>query len=342
MPLLLLLLLLPAPAGAHAIGSSVAELHQRGPDVTLALGLHEGEAAAFVWLDADRDGAVGAAELAAAAPSLAEAVFGPIGLSVEAGTCVRGGARVEGEPGEGVRIEATFRCPAAPAPTLSLALGHLASLPSGHRVIGRAVLDGVERAFLADASQQGVQLRGPERAFGPFVRLGVEHILGGFDHLLFLAALLLVVRSLREAATIVTAFTLAHSLTLAAASLGLVSLPARLVEATIAASIVFVAAENVLAKRPRARPLVTFAFGLVHGFGFARVLQELGLSGRAALLPLFGFNLGVELGQLCVVALVVPPLLWLQRRQSYDARWRPVGSALVAAAGAYWLVERLT
>lgn len=343
MPLLLLLALLlsPASARAHAIGASFVELQQQGPDVTLALGLHLGEAALFAPLDADGDGLVTEGELAAAGPTLAEALLADVGLAVEAGTCQRTTTRVAGEPGEGVRVEAGFRCPSPPAPTLSLALGHLARLPGGHQAIGRAVLEGRERAFVADASQQGVQLKGEERGVLRFVLLGIEHILGGFDHLLFLAALLLVVRSLREAATIVTGFTIAHSITLGAAALGLVSLDPRIVEATIAASIVFVAAENLLSSRPRVRPLVTFAFGLVHGFGFARVLADLGLSGRAALLPLLGFNLGVEVGQLGVVALVVPPLLWLRRRPVYDARLLPLGSASIAAAGAYWLVERL-
>ena len=141
--------------------------------------------------------------------------------------------------------------------------------------------------------------------------LGVEHILGGVDHLLFVLALLLIVRGGRRILLTVTAFTVAHSITLVAATLGWVRVPGPPVEAMIALSIVFVAAEIVqgLRGRPgltaRAPWLVAFSFGLLHGFGFAGALAEVGLPQNAIPIALFAFNVGVELGQLIFVALVL-------------------------------------
>jgi hypothetical protein len=152
-----------------------------------------------------------------------------------------------------------------------------------------------------------------------YLRLGIEHIFTGYDHLAFLFGLLVVAglgslrAGLRSVAGIVTAFTVAHSLTLIAAGLGWVRLPPRVVEPAIALSIAYVAVENLVVPRPRGRWLLTFGFGLVHGFGFASVLREIGLPPRGLVLSLVSFNLGVEIGQLAVVALVAPALHLLGR-----------------------------
>ncbi len=173
--------------------------------------------------------------------------------------------------------------------------------------------------------------------------LGVEHILEGFDHLLFLAGLLLACHRARAMLAIVTAFTLAHSLTLGLAALDVVSLPATLVEPLIAASIVFVGVENLLRREPPPlRAALCFAFGLVHGFGFAGALRELGLgqAGAPIALPLFGFNLGVEAGQLLVVGVLLPLLLLVRQKPQLSRLLLPAASLAVTAAGAYWLVDR--
>ena len=152
-----------------------------------------------------------------------------------------------------------------------------------------------------------------------YLRLGIEHILGGVDHLLFVLALVILVREWRRVAITVTAFTIAHSITLAAATLGYVHVPAQPVEATIALSIVLVAVEIVNARRGRPSLtarwpwLVAFAFGLLHGFGFAGALSEVGLPQHAIPLALLFFNLGVEVGQLAFVALVIALAWWLPR-----------------------------
>jgi hydrogenase/urease accessory protein HupE len=185
-----------------------------------------------------------------------------------------------------------------------------------------------------------------------FVVSGVEHILIGPDHLLFLLGLLLLGGSLWRLATIVTAFTLGHSVTLSMAALDLVRVSPALVEPAIALSIVVVGVDNLLVRRRSAldpqstsfdlRPWLAVAFGLIHGFGFAAVLREVGLPPGALGWSLAAFNVGVELGQLAVVAVAVALLAAVRR---YDVIWAErivvVGSVGVIAAGLYWFAERV-
>jgi len=190
-----------------------------------------------------------------------------------------------------------------------------------------------------------------------YLRLGTAHILSGADHLAFLAALLLAAavrgrRPARPATTrqaigatlgIVSAFTVAHSITLAAQVLHPGLVPTRWVEPAIAFSVAFVAAENLLPRAPRGRWALVFGFGLVHGLGFASALREIGLPRRGLVLSLVSFNLGVELGQLLVVALALPILVAAARRDParYE-RWGLRGlSGAIALAGAVWLVARV-
>lgn len=197
----------------------------------------------------------------------------------------------------------------------------------------------------SEAGAGTVEADAPRTDWTGFFKLGVEHILVGYDHLLYLAALVLGCVRFRAIMAIITAFTLAHSLTLAAAALGWVSPPSALVEQVIAASIVFVAVENLFlrGREPRLRQGVAFAFGLVHGFGFAGVLAGLGVGGGtgAVLAPLLAFNLGVEAGQLFVIALVLPLLLWARRSPAFVAYGQPAASLSVAAVGLFWLIGRL-
>ena len=176
---------------------------------------------------------------------------------------------------------------------------------------------------------------------GTYVRMGIEHIWGGLDHLLFVLALLLNVRTWKHVLAAVTAFTAGHSVTLVLSALELASLSPLIVEPLIALSIVYVAAENWFRDAPtRSRLQLTALFGLAHGFGFAEVLHG-ALSGSVAL-PLFAFNLGVELGQLAVVAIALP-LLWAVRRYAKGAasQWPRYASAVLGAFGVYWFVERV-
>jgi hydrogenase/urease accessory protein HupE len=175
-----------------------------------------------------------------------------------------------------------------------------------------------------------------------FVALGIEHILTGYDHLVFLLGLLIAGAGFKDITRIITSFTAAHSITLALSTLDLVRISPAVVEPLIAISIVYVAVENILGHDLKWRWLLTFAFGLIHGFGFASALRDAGVgSGGSAALPLVTFNVGVELGQL-FVALVALPIIWkLRRRSRFVTRLVPACSVIIGVAGMAWLVERL-
>ena len=207
------------------------------------------------------------------------------------------------------------------------------------RVPGRP---SVEFVFLEDrrAATLDLATAAPTGWFA-FIAMGVEHILGGLDHLLFLLALLALARGLWQTVTIVTGFTVAHSITLSLAVLGVVDVPSRVVEPLIAASIVWVAVENLVAPSGIGRRwLIAAGFGLIHGLGFASALTELDLSRDALVRALVGFNVGVELGQIAFVVVVMPPLVWASRPGRLP-RLPQILSVLVAAAGTVWLVQRL-
>lgn len=177
--------------------------------------------------------------------------------------------------------------------------------------------------------------------FRRFVLLGVKHVLTGYDHLLFLIGVLVGCHHVRGMLALITCFTLAHSLTLALATLGALSAPAAVVEPLIAASIVFVGLENLGERRRLARRLaVTFAFGLIHGLGFASVLGELAVPRAELANTLFAFNAGVELGQLAVAALVLPLLLRMHGTDRGETGLR-YASVLLSLIGCFWLCERL-
>jgi len=232
----------------------------------------------------------------------------------------------------------------------------ITDMPQGHRMFV-AVLDRVgapikeqlltqnspEITFpVGRANEASVSSQLP--SFFGFIKLGVEHIGTGYDHLLFLFALLLVTKNFRSSVAVITFFTLAHSVTLAGATFNLVNLPARITEPLIAATIVYVGLENIWRKGdPHGRWALTFCFGLVHGFGFASVLREMGVGGHAGgvAMPLLGFNIGVELGQLAVAAILLPLIWKLRVNPLFVSRIVPACSAGVVALGGYWLMQRL-
>ncbi len=199
----------------------------------------------------------------------------------------------------------------------------------------------------------------PPSGFLSFVRSGIRHILYGFDHVAFVLALLLVAvitrdpdrtwrcrtiaQALRYIGVIITSFTLGHSITLASAGLGWQPLPGRFVESMIALSIVYVAVENIVYPQTRGRFLVAMGFGLMHGLGFASMLQAL-LPPEHVVAPLLAFNLGVELGQLAIVVVLIPITWLVAARLSGPDRYRaaiaPALSAIVALLGFVWLIER--
>lgn len=177
-----------------------------------------------------------------------------------------------------------------------------------------------------------------------YILIGYEHIIPkGLDHILFVVGLFLLSPKFKDLLLQITAFTVAHSLTLALSMLGVISLPASVVEPLIAASIVYVAIENIFARRvSRWRPVIVFTFGLLHGLGFAGVLNEIGLQPAHFLAGLVAFNVGVELGQLTVVALCFAAVgFWFRTKTWYRSGITVPASIVVAAVGAYWFVERI-
>jgi len=182
-----------------------------------------------------------------------------------------------------------------------------------------------------------------------FTKLGIEHIFLGYDHILFLLGLIIIGGSLKNLVKIVTSFTIAHSLTLILAALQIITLPSRMIESGIALSIAYVAAENFLIlsdSTPAARTsalghrwILTFCFGLVHGFGFANVLRDLGLPAQGLVGSLLAFNLGVEIGQIVIVGLFFPLMIWITRTK-LQRQIIYAFSSVILLFGLSWFVER--
>jgi hydrogenase/urease accessory protein HupE len=234
---------------------------------------------------------------------------------------------------------------------------HVARIQLGQEISGHVFMRGAEELTIELGAPLVGQVAQPSEAarapaptgwwglFWAFLGQGVVHILLGLDHVLFVVSLAWAVRGLRELAGVVTAFTLAHSLTLALGALDLVALEPAWVESAIALSILYVALENILVKEPKGRYVVAFLFGLVHGFGFSYVLRDLGLPEEGVLPSLLAFNLGVELGQLALVAPLLPLVLWLRKRdEARGARWHRAAtvavSACVGVVALVWFIER--
>jgi len=212
-------------------------------------------------------------------------------------------------------------------------------------------LDGSETTAIARPGQPWIEVvvqRSAWQVTRDYTLLGVEHILSGFDHLTFVLALLLIVSGAKRLLITVTSFTLAHSITLAAATLGLLWVPGPPVEAVIALSILFLAGEQVKVNRglpsltARNPWLVAFAFGLLHGFGFAGALGDIGLPQNEIALALLMFNVGVEIGQLLFIAAILA-LLWPLRRLRYawPAWLRQLPAYAIGSIAAFWMIERI-
>lgn len=220
----------------------------------------------------------------------------------------------------------------------------------GELILREADLDGGFVDYVnAGTMSPELSLRGQApktgwKSFVIFIPVGFDHIVPkGLDHILFVMGLFLLSTKLRPLLWQVTSFTAAHTVTLGLASLGVITVNPGIVEPLIAISIVYVAVENVLAKdMMRWRPVLVFAFGLLHGMGFATVLGEFGLPETGFVPALLGFNVGVELGQLCVIVLCFALVgAWFGRKPWYRARISVPASVVIALIGAYWAVERV-
>jgi hydrogenase/urease accessory protein HupE len=255
---------------------------------------------------------------------------------------------VQREDTTGIRIDLVYEFPVTQVLTITSEI--ISELQRGHNQIvtirsaggvelGNAVL--VRDKPSVDVPLFALKEKQADAPIRQFLVLGIEHIVTGWDHLAFLFGLLVIGGKLRDAVKIITSFTLAHSLSLALATLNVINIPSRIVEPLIAASIVYVGFENIMRDNFSKRWMLTFAFGLIHGCGFASALRELGVGthGTSVVTPLVCFNLGVELGQLAITAVMLP-LIW-KLKPAFPKRWIPVTSAALIVLGSYFLVERV-
>jgi hypothetical protein len=359
--LLLLLLLCALPVFAHKASDSYLVLSVQGRELSGQWDIALRDIDFALGLDADSNGEITWGELRARHAEIDAWALGRLALA-------RGGAcelRVADHlvdthtDGAYAVLKLTGSCPAAGG-ELVLSYRLLFELDALHRGLLRLELDGLtQTAVLSpDRAEQRFAAGEVSRlgAFGQYLVEGIWHIWIGFDHILFLLSLLLPavlvhqarswrgVSNFREALVevlwVVTAFTLAHSITLSLAALGLIELPSRLVESAIAASVVLAAANNLKPMVERRRWMVAFGFGLIHGFGFASVLAELGLPRETLVLSLLGFNLGVEIGQLAIVAAFLPLAYWLRDGVFYRRIVFIGGSLATLTIALIWFVER--
>ena len=322
-------------------------------------------------LDADGDGSITWGEVRARHAEIATYALARLAVHADGAACrIEAGAQQIDTHTDGAYtvLPLNVACPAAAAAKkLDIEYRLFADLDPQHRgLLSLTLQPGTTRAAVLgpQAAVQSFDAARPNRwqQWADYVREGVWHIWIGLDHILFLVSLLLpavLVLAGRpphsaagfapverfapaawEVLRIVTAFTVAHSITLSLATLGLVELPSRAVESVIAASVVVAALNNVWPLFTGRRWAVAFGFGLIHGFGFASVLSDLGLPGDALLLALFGFNVGVELGQLAIVAVFLPLAFALRRTVLYRKGIVVGGSVVIALLAAVWFVER--
>ena len=358
-----LLLLGGAPAAqAHVASNSFLSVRVEGARLEGALELAVRDAEIAVGVDSNHDGTITWGEVRAAQAALQQYLRGHLQLAGTEGRCaLRFGALQINERVDGNYLWQPFTadCPSAPA-RLTIDYRLLDAEDPSHRgLLTLSAPGAAQTAVLGGArSVRSFDLRHPSlrAAFIEYLQAGMWHIWSGIDHLLFLLSLLLpAVLARREnrweavpmaapafisIVKVVTAFTLAHSMTLSLAAFDVIRLPARLTESVIAASIIVAALNNVFPRVTEGRWRIAFAFGLLHGFGFASVLAEMGLPKGARLVSLVAFNLGVEGGQLAVV-LAVMPLAYLLRSTAFYRRGvMPWGSSAIAGLAMVWFVQR--
>src|SRR5262245_44405760 len=345
--LIILLLAASSSVFAHDPGLSALDLKIDGEKLNANLTLARSDIEAMASIDENRDGQVTPNELNMARARLDAIGRDALEITIDGRRLVPSEIVVTADNSNAIHFRIGFDN--ATGAKLILRSALIGKLAFGHKqfLTLRGDSNLAKGARLLDAKNDLYELdlvaitEKPQTFFG-FLKLGIEHILIGFDHIAFLLALLLVGGSLREAMKIITSFTAAHSITLALATLDLVNLPSWIVEPLIAVSIIYVGLENIPRREAKRRWLLTFGFGLIHGFGFATVLRELGIgpSTSGAAVPLLSFNLGVEIGQIAIAAVVLPLIWKLRQRPHFIFRYAPACSLLIALAGGYWLIQR--
>ena len=346
--------LCPTRLAAHQINLSNARIELK-PDRTVSLEI------ALKGSDVDRvartnvfdqqSGLVDAVRLAASTAAIATYVTThAVVLGADGVLCKAGPAEIAPDH-DGVAVRLTWSCNEVQGDLIYRSTVLIDVDPGAKQVVLVGPEQNATQALL-DASQTELRISASPPPFFDIIRryieAGVEHIFLGYDHIAFLVAIVLWARRLWPVIKIVTAFTLAHSITLSLAALQVVVIPSAIVEPAIALSIVYVAIENFFSRNVDGRWRDTFAFGLIHGFGFASALQEFGLPRGAVLPALAAFNIGVEVGQVAIVSFVIPLLIsvdWLIATMRDAPQKRTAGlvyalSAIIAFLGCYWVFER--
>lgn len=358
----LLVLTLTSVAGAHTASNGFLVARVDGQNITGSFELAVRDAALAVVVDTHGDGKVTWGELRAGEPQLVQYLAQHLSLAAQDDACkltfqaMQINDRVDGNY---VWLPFTARCPVTVS-RLTIHYDLLHGIDPSHRgLLTLTAGDVVQTAVLGGKTTQAAfSVFAPSRwrSFVDYFHAGIWHILSGIDHLLFLLSLLLPAVLLRKGGhwepvtqarpalvsifKVVTAFTLAHSITLTLAAMDVVRLPSRLTESVIAASIVIAALNNIFPVVTESRARIAFAFGLLHGFGFASVLTDMGLPQGARLVSLLAFNLGIESGQLAVVLVVMPIAYGLRSGAFYRRTVMPWGSAAIALLALVWLVQR--
>ncbi|GAA4556663.1 HupE/UreJ family protein [Planotetraspora kaengkrachanensis] len=355
------MLLVAAPAQAHVRATSVAvDLRSQGDGVAAVVDVEYDVLARLMSLDGalspDAVGVDGAAaevrrrSLDAHASDVAAYVGGRLRLSRGAiGCTAEDDARVELADSGAVRVALAYGCPASGMLTVRSDIFRASDGVVDETTTMVAYdIDGHRGSTLLDIARTSVTVGRTDllSEIPRFVRLGAEHLLFGLDHILFLLALLLGAKRLRDVVEVATAFTVAHSVTLVLAAIGWVSVPGWIVEPLIALSIAFVALDNLLSPKTSHRLPVVFGFGLLHGLGFAGALSVDGPLSASTLADLVSFNVGIELVQLTIITLAFPALLFLRRVATTPVAARALmlgtvaATVAVAGAGLVWFVER--
>jgi hypothetical protein len=349
-------------AQAHVASNGFLVGKVTGQDIVGSVELAIRDVELAVGVDADRDGKVTWGELRAAESQVARYVKDHLAFAAQNDICeltfqeIQVNDRVDGNY---AWLPFRARCRSA-VYELQIHYTMMEGFDPSHRGLLTLTAGDVAQTGVLGGSlpQATFSIFAPSRwrSFVEYFHAGVGHILSGVDHLLFLLSLLLPAVLLRKGdhweavarvrpalisiVKVVTAFTLAHSLTLTLAALNIMRLPSRLTESVIAASIIVAALNNIVPIVTESRARIAFAFGLLHGFGFASVLADMGLPQGARLTSLLSFNLGIETGQLAVVFAVIPIIYGMRSGVFYRRTLMPWGSAAIAAMALVWLVQR--
>jgi len=355
---LLTLMLIASRADAHAIGLSTGEYTAKGSSVLGKMAFARGEVASLVpTIDANKDGHLTPVEVEASRAQLESKILSRVDVKANGAPCKAVLTDAALTEQDGLLVQGRWDCPTSDK-AFDVDLALLDDLAHGHRHVARAVSGAATRDEVlfrdhrtfsiapdanagADAAAAQPITEQHGTGFWAFFKMGIEHILTGYDHLVFLLGLVLARARVRSLLTIVTAFTVAHSITLAIAVLGVWSPSSRIVEPAIALSIAYVGIENFFVKDATKRWRITFPFGLIHGFGFAGALQEINLPRSSIPTALVSFNLGVEAGQLAVMAIILPLIIVLREKSWFETRAVKIVSGAVALAGGIWFVSRV-